>query len=63
MDLGYQDYVDFNVYDKNGNRFYSNCESLKEAEKLVKELESEGKKAIIGPKAVPRFKRTNSKYI
>lgn len=39
------------MYDSNGNRFYSNCVSLEEAEKLVEELKQEGKNAVIGPKA------------
>lgn len=39
------------MYDSNGNRFYSNCSSLAEAEKLVEKLKAEGKDAVIGPKA------------
>lgn len=39
------------MYDANGNRAYSNCSSLKEAEQMVERLEAEGKTAIIGPKA------------
>ncbi len=36
------------MYDANGNRAYSNCSSLEEAEQMVKRLEAEGKTAIIG---------------
>lgn len=39
------------MYDVNGNRFYSNCSSLEEAQKLVERLKAEGKNAVIGPKA------------
>ena len=39
------------MYDSNGNRFYSNCVSLEKAEKLVEKLKQEGKNAVIGPKA------------
>ena len=39
------------MYDANGNRFYSNCSSLEEAQKLVERLKAEGKNAVIGPKA------------
>ena len=39
------------MYDTNGNRFYSNCSSIEEAKELVKKLKREGKNAIIGPKA------------
>ncbi len=38
----------FEMYDTNGNRAYSNCSSLEEAEQMVKRLEAEGKTAIIG---------------
>lgn len=38
------------MYDANGNRFYSNC-SPKEAEQLVAKLKSQGKEAVIGPVA------------
>lgn len=41
------------MYDANGNRFYSNCPS-QEAEKLVEELKTKGKEAVIGPKAPAR---------
>ncbi len=36
------------MYDANGNRAYSNCSSLEEAEQMVKRLEAKGKTAIIG---------------
>ena len=39
------------MYDANGNRFNSNCSSLKKAEKLVAKLKEEGKDAVIGPEA------------
>lgn len=39
------------MYDVNGNCFYSNCSSLEEAQKLVERLKAEGKNAVIGPKA------------
>ncbi len=38
------------MYDHNGNKFYSNCSSLDQAEKLVECLKIAGKKAVIGPK-------------
>ena len=44
------------MYDVNGNRFYSNCSSLEEAQKLVERLKAEGKNAVIGPKAPWRNK-------
>lgn len=47
-DLGYELIEILEKYDSDGNRFYSNCSSQEEAEKLVEELEKEGKKAIIG---------------
>jgi hypothetical protein len=49
--LGYAEKERLEMYDSNGNRFYSNCSSLEEAEKLVEKLKKEGKNAIIGPKA------------
>ena len=39
------------MYDADGNWFYSNCSSLEEAQKLVEKLKAEGKEAVIGPKA------------
>lgn len=39
------------MYDANGNSFYSNCSSREIAQKVIEELEAEGKKAVIGPKA------------
>lgn len=50
-DLGYEEEEILEMYDANGNRFYSNCSSLEEAEKLVAKLKEEGKDAVIGPKA------------
>lgn len=41
--------IDF--YDAAGNRFYSNFESLKEAQEAIKRLANEGTIATIGPKA------------
>ena len=53
--LGYELVEVLEKYDVNGNRLYSNCSSQEEAEKLVEELEKEGKKALIGPVA-PDYK-------
>ncbi len=39
------------MYDANGNRFYSNFESLEEANKAISKLAEEGVTAVIGPKA------------
>ena len=44
--LGYELVEVLEKYDVNGNRLYSNCSSQEEAEKLVEELEKEGKKAL-----------------
>lgn len=59
--LGYELVEILEKYDANGNRLYSNCSSQEEAEKLVEELEKEGKKAIIGPVA-PDYKGRSLKY-
>ncbi len=58
--FGYQDIKfysveDLEMYDSNGNRFYLNCSSLDEAEKMVEKLKAEGKDAVIGPKAPKRL--------
>ena len=50
-DLGYEQQEVLEMYDANGNRFYSNYSSLEEAEKFVAKLKEEGKDAVIGPKA------------
>ena len=50
-DLGYEEREVLEMYDANGNKFYSNCSSLEEAEKLVAKLKEEGIEAVIGPKA------------
>ena len=50
-DLGYEEQEILEMYDSNGNRFYSNCASLEEAQQLVEKLKAEGKDAVIGPKA------------
>ena len=55
-DLGYEQQECIEMYDFNGNRFYSNCSSKEEAEKLVAKLKKEGKDAVIGPKAPWRGK-------
>ncbi len=34
------------MYDANGNRAYSNCNSLEEAEQMIERLEAEGKKQL-----------------
>ena len=39
------------MYDLNGNRFYSNFASLEEANKAIEELAGNGQTAVIGPKA------------
>ena len=39
------------MYDANGNRFYSNFESLEEANQAIAKLAEEGVTAVIGPKA------------
>lgn len=39
------------MYDANGNRFYSNFESIEKANQAVVKLAEEGITAIIGPKA------------
>ena len=48
------------MYDANGNRFYSNCSSREESEELVAQLKKEGKDAVIGPVAPARDHRTGS---
>lgn len=44
-----EEYVE--MYDSNGNRFYSNFESMEEANEKINELAKEGITAVIGPKA------------
>ena len=39
------------MYDSNGNRFYSNFGSIEEANKAIVKLAEEGIAAVIGPKA------------
>lgn len=39
------------MYDADGNKFYANCSTKKEAKELIKKLEETGVQAIIGPKA------------
>ncbi|HOZ53755.1 MAG TPA: hypothetical protein PKY25_00245 [Bacilli bacterium] len=51
VDRGYKEEEMVEMYDKDGNRFYSNCGTLDDAKKLVAKLAEEGKNAIIGPKA------------
>ena len=55
-DLGFEEQEVIEMYDFNGNRFYSNCSSKEEAENLVAKLKKEGKDAVIGPKAPWRGK-------
>ena len=47
------------MYDSNGNRFYSNYESIEEANKAIAELAERGITAIVGPKAPWRGKDGN----
>ena len=46
------------MYDLNGNKFYSNYSSVEEAEVAIKELAKEGITAIIGPRAPWRHSKT-----
>ena len=39
------------MVDDNGNKFYENCNSMKEALEKIIELAEKGKEAVIGPKA------------
>lgn len=39
------------MYDANGNKFYSNFESIEEASQTIVKLAEEGITAVIGPKA------------
>ena len=47
------------MYDSNGNRFYSNYESIEEANKAIAKLAERGITAIVGPKAPWRDKDGN----
>lgn len=42
------------MYDMNGNRWFTNCPSLEGAQKIVEKLKNDGKEAVIGPKAPGR---------
>lgn len=42
------------IYDANGNRWYTNIPSIKGAEMLIEKLKAQGKEAVIGPKAPGR---------
>ena len=44
------------IYDDNGNRWYTNCPSIEGAQKIVERLKADGKEAVIGPKAPGRKK-------
>ena len=46
------------MYDANGNQFYSNFESIEEANKEITELAEKGITAVIGPKAPYRDYQT-----
>ena len=50
-DLGYKPEEIVEMYDSNGNRFYSNFKSIEEANKAIAELAERGITAIVGPKA------------
>ena len=50
-DLGYALEEIVEMYDANGNKFYSNYESIEEAEKAVLEFAQRGIATVIGPKA------------
>ena len=50
-DLGYREEEVLEMYDKDGNRFYSNYDTLEEAQQDVAKLAAEGINAVIGPKA------------
>ena len=47
------------MYDSNGNKFYSNFESIEEANKEIAELAERGITAVVGPKAPCRDKYGN----
>ena len=49
--IGWAEEKYLEMYDKNGNRFYENYSSVKEAEEAIEKLKAEGKEAVIGPKA------------
>ena len=55
-DLGYEREEFVEMYDSNGNRFYSNYESIEEANKAIAKLAERGITAIVGPKAPWRGK-------
>ena len=50
-DLGYSEVEVLEMYDKDGNRFYSNAETLEKAQEYIAKLAEEGITAVIGPKA------------
>ena len=50
-DLGHKSEEIVEMYDSNGNRFYSNFESIEEANKAIAELAERGITAVVGPKA------------
>ena len=55
-DLGCEREEFVDMYDSNGNRFYSNYESIEEANKAIAKLAERGITAIVGPKAPWRGK-------
>ena len=50
------------MYDKSGNSFHSNYDSIERAEEAIAKLKAEGKDAVIGPKA-PLFDSKTGKYV
>ena len=48
------------MYDANGNKFYSNFESIEEANQEIEKLAEEGITAVIGPKAPWRDYKTGN---
>mgnify|MGYP005980171603 FL=1 len=48
------------MYDANGNKFYSNFESIEEANQEIAKLAEEGITAVIGPKAPWRDYKTGN---
>ena len=58
-DLDYKLKESVEMYDSNGNRFYSNYESIEEANKAIAKLAERGITAIVGPKAPWRGKDGN----
>lgn len=50
-DRGYKLGEDIEMYDADGNRFYSNFDSIEKANKAIEKLAESGITAVIGPKA------------